>query len=299
MCAQKQMLRVYAKGRVAFMANAESIRHLAIGKLPSYAVSASFLAVNTGYSIPKAASFKVGSALPKPALIWPRLFYLVPEVIRRFLQGLMPANQAAKLSFGSYRARGVELKFNAALFACSCYRRSSHDLRLLRKSRLWLGSFTVSSSVRAACILALVLCFTPHVNAQSPQQQEIQKLQTALGDALDKLTDLEKRLEGANAALNAALDERRAAEAERDRAKAERESLERSVKYATEAIAAQQKVIDTYQNLLIPAMEKLVDRHEARISDLEVKVDRANGRVIKSGLIGFIAGVAAGLVKIF
>ncbi len=120
-----------------------------------------------------------------------------------------------------------------------------------------------------------------------------------LGDALDKLTDLEKRLEGANAALNAALDERRAAEAERDRAKAERESLERSVKYATEAIAAQQKVIDTYQNLLIPAMEKLVDRHEARISDLEVKVDRANGRVIKSGLIGFIAGVAAGLVKIF
>jgi chromosome segregation ATPase len=156
-------------------------------------------------------------------------------------------------------------------------------------------------------LLLLTLALSPLTNsalaqkptASSANEQEVARLRKALGEALDRLTDLEKQQAAANAAIEAIKQERLAAQAEREAAQRERESLERSVKYAGDAIAAQQKVIDTYEKLLVPALEKLVDRHEKRIDKLEDRLDKANSRTAKAGVGGFLLGVLVKLVKPF
>lgn len=127
---------------------------------------------------------------------------------------------------------------------------------------------------------------------------EIKKLQIALGNALDRLDQLGTQLTAAQAAIAALQDERKAAQDALIAAERERESLERQVKLAETAIEAQQKVVAIYEQA-IELQTMLLDRHEKRIDALETKLDKANTRTVKAGVIGFIAGVASALFKVF
>lgn len=186
------------------------------------------------------------------------------------------------------------LKRSSAKLAFKCYSLTSHDLNLRHRLGLWSGSFSVRSAVRAACILALLLCFVAPINAQ--QETEVQKLQRLLGQALDRITDLQKQLETVPPLIEAMKQEREAAANERAAAQRERESLNRAIGHADKAIAAQQMTIDVYEKKLIPAYDKLVDKQAARVDKLEERLDKANRRTGFAAIIGFVAGVAA---KIF
>lgn len=149
----------------------------------------------------------------------------------------------------------------------------------------------------------LILCLTIPSNYAYAQQNtasnaEIRKLQTALSQALDKIETLDNRLKAASEAIDALKQERDAAQTTIAAAKAERESLERSVAIAERAIAAQKEALAIYEKALA-VQDKLIERQGNRIDNLEVKLDKANSRVVKSGLIGFAVGVATALIKIF
>lgn len=142
---------------------------------------------------------------------------------------------------------------------------------------------------------------THFANAQKPSAStasDVERLSRALGQALDRIGDLEAQQKAAAQAIEALKAERDAAQKTIEAAKAERESLERSVAIAERAIAAQKEAIAIYEKALT-LQDKLIERQTARVESLEVKLDKANSRVVKSGLMGFAVGVASALIKIF
>jgi len=126
----------------------------------------------------------------------------------------------------------------------------------------------------------------------TPQETEVQKLQRLLGQALDRITDLQKQLDSVPPLIEAMKQERLAAANERDAAKAEREAMARTIALADKAIAAQQTVIDTYEQKLVPAYDKLIVKQSARIDKLEDRVDKANRRTLWGTLGGVLVGIA-------
>lgn len=80
--------------------------------------------------------------------------------------------------------------------------------------------------------------------------------------------------------------------------KAERESLERSIAIAERIMATQEKAIAIYEKA-IETQAKIIDKQGARVGELETKLDKANARVVKAGVFGFLGGVAAAVIKVF
>jgi chromosome segregation ATPase len=155
-------------------------------------------------------------------------------------------------------------------------------------------------------MLSIALLLFPLLPAQTNYAQgrkpsasvaETERLQKALGQALDRLADDDAKLKAATEAIDALRAERDAANTALAASKGERESLERQVVYAQQAVDAQVKVIAIYEKTI--AMQgQLLDRHEKRIDALETKLDKANGRVVKSGVLGFVAGALTSLLAL-
>lgn len=141
------------------------------------------------------------------------------------------------------------------------------------------------------------LCVSGQQGSES-SANDLAKLRSALSQALDRIESLESRLTAAAQAIDALKEERDAAQKTLEAAKLERESLERQVAITERAIAALQNAITIYERT-IELQSRLNEKHLVRIDNLEVKLDRANSRVLKSGVIGFIAGVLTNVIKIF
>ena len=179
----------------------------------------------------------------------------------------------------------------------SWYLNASQCWNLHQQVSLWLGPRIRRNLI---CGLLVIVTSFPVCLAQGQQSSpaEVRRLQTALSQALDRLESLDTKLKAASEAIEALKEEREAATKTLEAAKAERESLERSVAIAERAIAAQKEAIAIYEKALA-MQDKLIDRQAERIDKLETKLDKANSRTVKAGVVGFIAGVLAGLVKVF
>jgi mRNA degradation ribonuclease J1/J2 len=79
-------------------------------------------------------------------------------------------------------------------------------------------------------------------------------------------------------------------------AASERAAYENTLKIAEKAIAQQQTLISTYESA-IKTLMTMVDMAMRRIEVLERKVDAANSRAAKLGVILTILGVVAAVVK--
>lgn len=145
--------------------------------------------------------------------------------------------------------------------------------------------------------MILPICANAQQGSTSPVS-ETQRLQRAFSQALDRIEDLEAKQKAADDAIAALKEERNAAVDLVAKAKSERESLERALAISERAIAAQQNAMTIYERT-IELQSKLNDKHLARIDTLETKLDKANSRVVKAGVAGFLAGIVTGFIKIF
>lgn len=237
-------------------------------------------------------STEVSFTSPDPAI--PSLVNVLPKAI--FCGDLVAPYGASVTTKTTTRILGGGSERGLTERASLCYGFTSHDLNLRHRLGLWLGPrMRRNLMCGPLCIIALLLMVSP---VYSQRASDVDRLSKALGQALDRITDLETKARAADEAIDALKAEREAAQAALAAARGERESLERQVALAEKAIAAQQKVVQIYEQA-IELQAKLIDRHEKRIDNLEVKLDKANSRTVKAGVFGFLAGIAATLVKAF
>lgn len=142
-------------------------------------------------------------------------------------------------------------------------------------------------------------------SASTSQSAENERLRKTVTELLDRVTDLQAQKAAADDALAAMREERNQARVTLELSKGETAAAVSALTVAKQAmdisdraIAQQQKAIDSYEKAIQGSLA-LVDRYEKRLTVMDEKLDKANSRVIKAGMGGFIAGVLAGLVKIF